>query len=27
LTCEPVHVPIEFIADVTDTGNITINRL
>ena len=27
LTCDPVHVPVEFIADVIDTGKITINRL
>jgi type VI secretion system protein ImpF len=26
LTCDPVHVPVEFIADVTDTGKITVNR-
>ena len=27
LTCEPVHVPVEFIADITETGEITVNRL
>jgi type VI secretion system protein ImpF len=27
LICEPVHVPVEFIADVIDTGKILINRL
>ena len=27
LTCEPVHVPVEFIADVIDTGKIVVNRL
>jgi len=26
LTCEPVNVPVEFIADVIDTGKILINR-
>lgn len=27
LTCEPVHVPVEFVADVVDTGKIIVNRL
>ncbi len=27
LTCEPVHVPIEFVADITEAGDITVNRL
>jgi type VI secretion system protein ImpF len=27
LTCDPVHVPVEFIADVIETGKIIINRL
>jgi type VI secretion system protein ImpF len=27
LTCDPVHVPVEFIADVVDSGKITVNRL
>jgi type VI secretion system protein ImpF len=27
LTCHPVHVPVEFIADVIDTGKIVVNRL
>lgn len=27
LTCYPVHVPVEFVADVIDAGKITINRL
>jgi type VI secretion system protein ImpF len=27
LTCDPVHVPVEFIADVIDSGKITVNRL
>ncbi|MGO9329269.1 MAG: type VI secretion system baseplate subunit TssE [Steroidobacteraceae bacterium] len=27
LTCDPVHVPVEFVADVVDTGKIIINRL
>ncbi len=27
LTCYPVHVPVEFVADVVDTGKISINRL
>ena len=27
LTCDPVHVPIEFVADVTETGKIIVNRL
>jgi type VI secretion system protein ImpF len=27
LTCDPVHVPVEFIADVIDTGKIIVNRL
>jgi type VI secretion system protein ImpF len=27
LTCDPVHVPVEFVADVIDTGKIVVNRL
>ena len=27
LTCDPVHVPVEFIADVIETGKIVVNRL
>src|SRR5882757_4109274 len=27
LTCHPVHVPVEFIADVIETGKIIVNRL
>jgi type VI secretion system protein ImpF len=27
LSCDPVHVPVEFIADVIDTGKIIVNRL
>lgn len=27
LTCHPVHVPVEFVADVIDTGKIVVNRL
>jgi type VI secretion system protein ImpF len=27
LTCDPVHVPVEFVADVIDTGKIIVNRL
>jgi type VI secretion system protein ImpF len=27
LVCEPVHVPVEFVADLTDVGEITVNRL
>lgn len=27
LLCHPVHVPVEFIADVIETGKIVVNRL
>ena len=27
LTCDPVHVPVEFFADIIDGGKIIINRL
>jgi type VI secretion system protein ImpF len=27
LICDPVHVPVEFVADVIDTGQVVINRL
>jgi type VI secretion system protein ImpF len=27
LTCDPVHVPVEFVADVIDDGKIVVNRL
>ena len=27
LVCHPVHVPVEFIADVVESGKIVINRL
>jgi type VI secretion system protein ImpF len=27
LTCEPVHAPVEFVADVVDTAKVAINRL
>lgn len=27
LTCHPVHVPVEFVAEVIDDGKIVINRL
>jgi type VI secretion system protein ImpF len=27
LVCEPVHAPVEFVADLTDVGEITVNRL
>jgi type VI secretion system protein ImpF len=26
LTCDPVPVPVEFVADITETGNIVLNR-
>ncbi len=26
LTCDPINVPVEFIADVIDTGKILVNR-
>lgn len=26
LTCDPVPVPVEFIADITETGKIVLNR-
>jgi hypothetical protein len=25
--CDPVHVPVEFVADIVDAGKIVINRL
>jgi type VI secretion system protein ImpF len=27
LTCDPVHVPVEFVAEVIDAGKIIVNRL
>jgi type VI secretion system protein ImpF len=27
LVCHPVHVPVEFIADIVETGKIVVNRL
>jgi len=27
LTCHPVHVPVEFVADLIESGKIVINRL
>jgi type VI secretion system protein ImpF len=27
LICDPVHVPVEFIADMVEGGKITVNRL
>jgi type VI secretion system protein ImpF len=27
LTCDPVHVPVEFTADITAAGDIAVNRL
>jgi type VI secretion system protein ImpF len=27
LTCDPVNIPVQFIADVIDTGKIIVNRL
>jgi type VI secretion system protein ImpF len=27
LTCEPVHVPVEFVAEVIEPGKIIVNRL
>jgi type VI secretion system protein ImpF len=27
LTCDPVHVPVEFIADIIESGKIIVNRL
>lgn len=27
LTCDPVHVPVEFVADVVESGKILVNRL
>jgi hypothetical protein len=25
--CHPVHVPVEFVADIVEAGKIIINRL
>jgi len=27
LTCDPVHVPVEFVADIIESGKIVVNRL
>jgi type VI secretion system protein ImpF len=27
LTCDPVNIPVQFIADVIDSGKIIVNRL
>jgi type VI secretion system protein ImpF len=27
LTCDPVHAPVEFVAEVVDAGKIIVNRL
>lgn len=27
LICEPVHVPVEFVADIVESGKIIVNRL
>ena len=27
LTCEPVHAPVEFTAEITEAGEITVSRL
>jgi type VI secretion system protein ImpF len=27
LTCDPVHVPVEFVADIIESGKIIVNRL
>jgi len=27
LTCDPIHIPVEFIADVIESGQVIVNRL
>jgi type VI secretion system protein ImpF len=27
LVCHPVHVPVEFVADIVEAGKIVVNRL
>ena len=27
LTCDPVNVPVEFVADIVESGKIVVNRL
>jgi len=27
LVCHPIHVPVEFVADIVETGKIIVNRL
>jgi type VI secretion system protein ImpF len=27
LTCDPIHVPVEFVADIIEGGKIVVNRL
>jgi len=27
LTCDPVHVPVEFVAEIVEAGKIAVNRL
>jgi type VI secretion system protein ImpF len=27
LVCHPVHVPVEFVADIIEDGKIVVNRL
>lgn len=27
LVCDPVHVPVEFVADIIETGQVVVNRL
>jgi hypothetical protein len=27
LVCHPVHVPVEFVADIVESGKIFVNRL
>jgi len=27
LTCDPVHVPVEFVAEIVEPGKIAVNRL
>ncbi len=27
LVCHPLHVPVEFVADIVESGKIVVNRL
>ena len=27
LVCHPVHVPVEFVADIVESGKVVVNRL